>query len=66
MHYSRLLGEKKMIVCVCNRVNEDKIVETIEEHKIQDIEELREKLNVCNNCCCCQRYIENMISLLKE
>lgn len=54
-----------MIVCVCNCINEDKIIKTIEEHHIKDINELREKLNVCNNCCLCQRYIESMIDLLQ-
>ncbi len=55
-----------MIICVCNRINEEKIVKTIEEHDIQDLEELRNKIEVCNNCCACQRYIENMIDLLKK
>ena len=55
-----------MIICVCNCINEEKIVQTIEEHKIQNIKQLRDKISVCNNCCMCQRYIENMIDLLKK
>lgn len=55
-----------MIVCICNCISEDKLIETIEKYEIQDIEQLREKLSVCNNCCTCQKYIENMIDLLKK
>lgn len=54
-----------MIVCVCNCINEEKIIKTIEENNIQNIEELRNKINICNNCCMCQKYIENMIDLFK-
>lgn len=55
-----------MIVCVCNSINENKLVETIKKYNIQHIEELQKKLSICNNCCTCQRYIENKIALLKK
>lgn len=55
-----------MIVCVCNCVSESKIIETVEKFNLQNLEELQEKIEICNNCCTCQKYVENLIDLTKS
>lgn len=55
-----------MIICVCNNVNEQTIMDTIEENRVQTIESLQQKIAVCNQCCQCQSYIINLISLLSD
>lgn len=55
-----------MIVCICNCVDEEKIVKTIKNNNIKNIEDLQEKIKICDNCCTCKRYIENIIELFKK
>lgn len=55
-----------MIVCVCNNVSEDTIIKEVEENGIIDIEALKETISVCNQCCMCEKYINNLIALVAE
>lgn len=55
-----------MIVCMCNNVREDKIIEIIEEYNIKNIIELKDKINICNQCCMCESYINNIVELLQD
>lgn len=55
-----------MIVCVCNNISEEKIINIVEKHAIVDIDSLREKISVCNQCCMCEKYITNLIDLISD
>lgn len=55
-----------MIVCVCNNVSEEKIIKIVEKHSIIDLESLRDKMSVCNQCCMCEKYINNLLDLITD
>ena len=55
-----------MIVCVCNNVNEEKIIELISFYKIKTVDELRDKISISNQCLMCERYISHLIELISD
>lgn len=48
-----------MIVCICNNVSEDEII--CAKQGIECIDELKEKINICNRCCKCKIVIEQLL-----
>lgn len=55
-----------MIVCICNSVKEEDIIDIVEEYDIKEINELQDKISICNQCCMCKCYIDNLIDLLQN
>lgn len=55
-----------MITCICNNVSENTIIEIVEDHAIHDLKGLQEKISICNQCCMCENYINNLISLVTQ
>jgi bacterioferritin-associated ferredoxin len=59
-----------MIVCICNNISEQQIKKVIDIKNISHIDDLREEMSVCNQCCMCENYIKNIInntvSILKK
>lgn len=49
-----------MIVCICANKREKEIVQKIQAGAT--LEDLKQELGVCCNCCCCQEVLENMIT----
>jgi bacterioferritin-associated ferredoxin len=50
-----------MIVCVCNNVNEEKIVQIIKNKTIKSIEDLQMEISICDQCQTCEKYINFLI-----
>jgi bacterioferritin-associated ferredoxin len=50
-----------VIVCVCNNKNDAELKEVIDSFGIQTLEQLQEKVDVCNCCLCCESCIEEII-----
>jgi bacterioferritin-associated ferredoxin len=50
-----------MIVCICANISDSTIKQV--SNFSTTLEDLRESLDVCNNCCCC--YLE-IITLLRD
>lgn len=55
-----------MIVCVCNNVNECKIKTTIEQHNAASLDELQRHITICDQCCCCEHEIHQIIKVAKD
>jgi bacterioferritin-associated ferredoxin len=47
-----------MIVCVCANVNNTSLVKEIKDGKT--FEDVQKSLDVCNNCCCCDKAIREL------
>lgn len=52
-----------MIVCVCNNVNEKKIKTAIEQHAATSLDDLQQHIDVCDQCCCCEREIHEILKV---
>jgi bacterioferritin-associated ferredoxin len=50
-----------MIVCICNRITDTQIKETIRERHCRTVIELHNLLGVCINCCKCRETIEGIL-----
>lgn len=52
-----------MIVCICNRITEQEILDVLKEQEVNTVEELREKMQICNNCGMCYNWLEDLINV---
>lgn len=50
-----------MIVCICNNVSEDEIVETINKTGATTIKELQEQMSICNRCTGCTYVLLHLL-----
>lgn len=51
-----------MIVCICNGVNDEKIIQYIRENEVKTVDEVSFGLGVCNQCQSCYGEIEKIIA----
>lgn len=50
-----------MIICICRAVSDTTIRKVVEEHDILGIHELKQCMQVCDQCTCCKDAIEEII-----
>jgi len=50
-----------VIICICNGVNEDAILEIVRKHGIEEVEELQKHILISNMCTGCRYTIEQIL-----
>lgn len=52
-----------MIECICNNVTTKEIIEVLQKYEyINDVTDLRERMEISNKCCTCDRQINKVIT----
>ena len=53
------------VICLCNGVWEEDLIEYLQKYPVESIEELRSKERICNNCRQCEPLIQDLIERYK-
>jgi bacterioferritin-associated ferredoxin len=54
------------VICLCNGVWEDDLIEYLKTYPVASIEELRSKERICNNCRQCEPLIQDLIARYRK
>ena len=54
------------VICLCNGVWEEDLIEYLQKYPVESIEELRSKERICNNCRQCEPLIHELIERYKR
>lgn len=55
-----------MIVCHCSVVTDKDVVKTIDESGAKTLEQVKENLDICNDCKCCESFINELLADVNE
>lgn len=50
-----------MVACICHAVSDDVLEEIIDNHGCQTIEDIRDRIDICQSCRQCEMWIEKML-----
>ena len=54
------------IICLCNEVFDLELREYLDTHPVKSLDELRDRVSICNKCMQCEQLVEVEISLSRN